>query len=292
MRASFLNDSKALSETVGLLRAADCTSEGVEAFRRAVERYNSSGIDLNVSAFPSLRQGFYSFGSMSQLVAALPHKLCDTKHPYEFNCFDTVIAITADRLRVSRRDDEIVGPILVPNNKTNGQFKISTVFNAKEAFMLAYPIWYRQITEGTLPKSTGDSRRPLTAALLRCHTLSTNGIDKDVGRAVIDSLRASWKRQGLGFPKNVEVVLCHEVSVPKGLLCTAHAGVLVRRERGYTYLEKAGGSGPFVRLDIEDRSDLFPWLSAIFEAGKFGYTHHFATFNDTTISPLEVNKPQ
>ena len=171
VRASFLNDSKALSETIGLLRAADCTSDAVEAFRKAVERYNSSGIDLNVSAFPSLRQGFYSFGSVSQLVAALPHKLCDTKHPYEFNCFDTVIAITADRLRVSRRDDEIVGPILVPHNKTNGQFEISTVFTGKEAFTRAYPAWYREITEGAFPKSAADSRRPLTAALFRCHTL-------------------------------------------------------------------------------------------------------------------------
>ena len=62
VRASFLNDSKALSETIGLLRAADCTSDAVEAFRKAVERYNSSGIDLNVSAFPSLRQGFYNRG--------------------------------------------------------------------------------------------------------------------------------------------------------------------------------------------------------------------------------------
>jgi len=85
--------------------------------------------------------------------------------------------------------------------------------------------------------------------------------------------------------------LCHEVNFPKRWFVTVHAGLLFPRERGYTYIEKSGGSGPFVRLDFDDRAAMLTWLAGMFRgAEKLGYTHHFATFNDTKIERLEVSR--
>jgi len=107
----------------------------------------------------------------------------------------------------------------------------------------------------------------------------------------MDALLATWRRHDLKFPPRFEVVLCHEVNFPLRTCVTAHAGLLFPRKHGYTYIEKSGGSGPFVRLDFEDRADLLTWLAGMFRgAEKFGYTHHFATFNDTKIEMLEFLK--
>src|SRR5256885_5809718 len=80
VRISFLIEASALSETIGLLRNAGCTSNALEAFKRAVERYNAVPFHFDLSKFPKASQHFYEFGSASALVASLPHPLCDTPH--------------------------------------------------------------------------------------------------------------------------------------------------------------------------------------------------------------------
>jgi hypothetical protein len=107
----------------------------------------------------------------------------------------------------------------------------------------------------------------------------------------MEALRASWARQSMSFPERFEVVQCHEVNFPQRWFVTAHAGLLFPRERGYTYIEKAGGSGPFVRLDFADRAMLLTWFGGMFRgAERLGYTHHFATFNDKKIEMVEFLK--
>jgi hypothetical protein len=68
---------------------------------------------------------------------------------------------------------------------------------------------------------------------------------------------------------------------------TDHAGVLFRYNGGYIYLEKAGGSGPFVRLDFKDKTDLTPWLAAAFLNPMPPEGHRFATFNADSIVNLD-----
>jgi hypothetical protein len=42
---------------------------------------------------------------------------------------------------------------------------------------------------------------------------------------------------------------------------TVHAGLLFYHHDGFTYIEKNGGIGPFVRLDFSSKRDLLTWLS-------------------------------
>jgi hypothetical protein len=43
--------------------------------------------------------------------------------------------------------------------------------------------------------------------------------------------------------------------------------------------------------DFEDRATLLTWFAGTFKgAEKFGYTHHFATFNQDTIEEVKASK--
>jgi hypothetical protein len=290
VRVSFLNDKESLRQSLEILRSSGCTQTAIVGFRRAVERYHANSFEFDVAKFPACRDGFYSFESASGLVAALPGQLCETQHAYELNCFDTVIGLAADRLRTRLQPDEIFGPILVSHTTTNGAFMILPVATARDAFALVYPAWYREVTEGAFPKSMHDARVSLTAALFRWYVLPLSTTEQGLGNDLFQTLRTSWSRLHIRFPRKFEVVLCHEVHFPERRFATSHAGLIFPREKGYTYIEKSGGQGPFVRLDFDERADLLTWLAEMFRADKFGYTHHFATFNDTRIQMLQIAK--
>src|SRR5262249_21726232 len=143
---------------IAILTNNGCTERGTSVFRRAVERYYQGGFDLDLSAFPKSENGLYAFSTVGRLVDALPHKLCETKHGWDFNCFDSVIGLAAEKLRIGLRPDENFGPFLVSMMKTNGQEVIVFAATARDAFMKMYQPWYRDATEGLIPKSMQDAR--------------------------------------------------------------------------------------------------------------------------------------
>jgi hypothetical protein len=283
---SFLNDDAALRETLALLRQAGCKEDSVAAFQKVVERYNSTPLQFNLSKFPRAQHGYYIFKSSSQLLAVLPHRLWDIPHPFEFNCFDTVIILANGKFRTDLHPDdhpsEFLPALTVPND---GLF-YGHAATAREAFDFSYPAWYRDASDRYIPSSMIDARINLTAAMYCFHArpLSTN--QQEVSEQVINILRESWKHQAIAFPSNCQVVLCHGVTLTNHLFATAHAGLLFPVRNGYTYLEKAGGSGPFVRLDFDDRVDLLTYLGGKFEKTMADYI--FATFNDSKIELLPV----
>ena len=291
LRASFLMDQAAWRNTLDVLRDDRCAPDAIRTFQRAVERYAATEFVFDFSKFPKPHGGFYSFESASALVKALPHPLCETRHPYEFNCFDAVIALAGDGLHTSLRPDDIADPFLVLHSLTNGSSTILPRATAKDAFDLAYPAWYRDMTDRVLPVARHDARIALTALLFRCHPLPQSTTEEGLSEGVMRTLRAAWKRHNLQFPTNCEVVLCHQAGFSQRTVITAHAGLLFPHQHGYVYIEKGGGGGPFVRLDVDDKAALLVWLSAIFwDAERQGYTHCFATFNDTRIEKLECLK--
>ena len=161
----------------------------------------------------------------------------------------------------------------------------------ESAFTNAYPDWYLQATHDAVPKRLAEFRTILTTGLFRCLELPANTDERQLDKSVLKTLQDGWKQMGLVFPKKMQVVLCNQVNVPKRFLVSVHAGVLFSRQRGFTYLEKAGGSGPFVRLDLQAEKDLVPWLTAIFAgAERQGFTDHFVTFNDSSIMRLELEE--
>lgn len=85
-------------------------------------------------------------------------------------------------------------------------------------------------------------------------------------------------------------VLCHQVPIASHIFYTSHAAVLFPRGKEYTYIETAGGSGPFVRLDFADKSDLWPWLVAMYAVPMQTSARVFVTLNDTKLEKLSFRR--
>ena len=286
MRLSFLNDDGALQNTLDFLKSSGCETDANGGFRRAVERYNSTALQLDLSRFPAAQHGFYSFQSSSQLLAAIPHGFFDVPHPFEFNCFDTVILLGSAQLRANLHPDDQRGGFLAQGLATNRQLLYAHASTAGEAFNLSYPAWYRDASDGYFPSSMADSRICLTAAFYCFHMLPASTASQDVGGQVINILRESWKNQAIEFPSRFQIVLCHQVNLTNHLFATTHAGLLFPIERGYIYIEKSAGVGPFVRLDFGDKADLMAWLALKFDQSMGD--HVFVTFNNSKIEMLDV----
>ncbi len=227
---------------------------------------------------------------MSHLVAALPHKLCDTTHPYDLNCFDATFILLGRSMHIGVRIDQPLSPFLVPHNPTNGGFRIVQTTNARSAFTLVYAGWYRDATMKYFPEIISNSRACFVACLFRMYALPASLNEATLGNTVMDILRASWKANNMKFPSGVELVMCHDINLPHRVFATSHVACLLRAGNGYVYLEKAGGQGPFVRIDLENKADVLKWLARTFtgaEAKRLGYTHYFVTFGDNSIEQLK-----
>ncbi len=287
VRVSFLNDTASLNETIGVLTNNGCSQVAISTFRRVVERYHAEGFQLDRSKFPELKGGFYSFSTMSDVVKALPHRLCDTEHSWDFNCFDTTILLADGQLQIGIHPDENFGPFMISMWMTNGEEGITFAATARDAFSRSIAEWYREATDSIIPKTMQDARIGLTAEFFRWHLLPMSTTNTTVEKDVWAALRSDWKRAGVRFPDGFQVLLYHKADLQAHTICTHHTGLLLRRGKGYTYLEKAGGKGPFVRLDFADRSDLIPWMSGVFNEREHQNAALFVTFNDTDIVRLD-----
>jgi hypothetical protein len=286
VRVSFLNDTVALNGTIALLTTNGCSKEAISAFRRLVENHYAEEFEFDRSKFPKTDSGFYRFNSISNLVQALPHRLSDTKHFYGLNCFDMMILIADGRLQIGLRPDENYGPFIVSQQLTNGSETIRFAATPRDAFSIGYAEWYRDATEPFFPEASRNARISLVAGIYRWHALPLSTTSATMQREVWTALKSDWRRTGLKFPAGFQVVLYHVASVEMDTANTQHAGLLFSRNIGFTYLEKAGGRGPFVRLDFDDKSDLNAWMSAVFSEDQRQKLHLFATFNDTEIINL------
>jgi hypothetical protein len=289
IRISFLTDGATLRNTVELFIESGCNREGIDGFKKAVDQFNATPLELDLSKFPPIRSGFYFFPDMTNLVAALPPLFCQTHHAMVINCFDTAILLTTDQLTSNPINDDDAGPFIVEVqlSVTNEYFR-TLAATPEDAFHYACPEWYRKASESFVPKSLQDRRRDLIVALDRFYVLPLRTTEENSPQAIAKVLNQSWKKMGLKFPTRCELVLCHSHLSPVEA-GTVHAGVMIPVGGQFVYIEKTGVEGPFVRLDFTDRSDLETWLGvhmSVHLGNKAG--EYFVTFNDKPIKRLAI----
>ena len=286
VRISFLGDDLAFEDTRTFLTSNGCGESSAAAFHQMVRDYFFAGFDIDLSKFPKPQKGFYSFAKMEDLIAALPSEPFRSNHAVGVNCFDTVIVLAQGQLKTSLEPDEVSGPFLVPLLNTNSQppsFAISGAATPRNAFAQLYGPAYIGVSERFISESMKDSRICLSAALYQSHVLPFSAAGEILRSRTMDVLRLSWRRDRLEFPTRFQLVQIH--GVDSAGVCTEHAGLLFRRDKGYSYIEKNGVSGPFVRLDCERQSDLALWLTTLWKECKL-HKSHLATFNDADITDV------
>ena len=188
-----------------------------------------------------------------------------------------VIVLAGGKLQAGLHPDDHSSVYLPAEVDQNGEQLCRTqVSTAREAFNISYPAWYRDASTNYIPSAMADVRINLTAALYCFHLLPTPTNQEELSEQVINVLRASWKKQAILFPSKFQFILCHQGFLANCAFVTTHAGLLFPIKNGYTYLEKTGGNGPFMRLDFDGRTDLLKWLAGRF--GKASGDYIFATF--------------
>lgn len=292
VRVSFLEGPIAVRATSELVLANGCKPEAVLALKSAIARHALSPPGFDRAKFPAPAEGFYTFDSVSNLVEALPHRLCDSTHSYGLNCFDLVILLAKDLLQIRSQPDALIGPFLPAFTWTNGVVYRDVRATARDAFAVSCPSWYIDETKDVMRPIPDDVRVCLAAALYCWHALPNSSSKEDQSGSLLRALRSDWARQGLKFSTQFVVVLCHEMPPHGAEALTSHAGLLFHRHDRYSYLEKAGGSGPFVRLDFQDMADLKCWLAVEVNGGPNAMPDHafFVTFNDEKIERLAIGQ--
>ena len=179
IRVSFLNDQAALQDTLKFLKESGCGADSIAGFRQAVEHYNSTELAFSVTGFPRVRDGFYHFRSVSQLLSALPSRLCDVSHPFELNCFDTVILVGGGELRSDWSPDKPVGNLLPAGELPDGHIAYAHAQTTREAFSLSYTPSYREVSDKYFSTSIADAHQSDRRALLLPHA---SGVHKHAER--------------------------------------------------------------------------------------------------------------
>jgi hypothetical protein len=246
VKISFLDDEGALNDTLAVLKECGCHPDAVQGFKIAVEYYNETPSGLDFKKFPVKEKGFYIFNSASNLLKALPCKLLEAPHPYQINCFDTAILLTKGSAQISIKPDDICGPFLAPYNETNTFTQMRIAATPRDAFAVTYPSWYQMITRTMMKDVDMNARICLNVCFYEWRFLPESTTETNLSQNTFKTLTSEWEKQKLVFPSNAEVVLCHAVNLNKKFFLTGHAGLLMHLRGHYTYLEKAGGSGPLM----------------------------------------------
>jgi hypothetical protein len=294
VKISFLDNEEALNQTTSFLATNGCDSNSVNLFRTAVRWNNESPLGFDLKKFPKNENGGYLFQSVTNLIEALPQPIINAAHGYQLNCFDNVILLAGDLTQTGFQPDDLSGPFLAPVPITNNFGGMTIMETARDAFNTVYPSWHIEASKAVFGESMQNKRICLTAAFNAYCVLPNSTKQENLASSLLKVLQSGWKRQGIVFPTNMEIVICHSavlnenhIPLVSSFASATHAGVLFQNHGQYVYIEKAGVSGPYVRLDFTTKKDLLSWLKSLIESTTNGRDHLFATFNDREIKSLD-----
>lgn len=264
VRVSFLDTRAAREDTLRAFARAGCAPENIAALRKAILHYYRTPLAFDTAAFPPAHGGFYDFASSQDFLAALgTNQLSFLDHDFELNCYDTALLLAGPDMDVTADLQTRGAPWLAIQVTTNFNEWLEPVASLGDVAAIAQPPWYtasiREITHLEFP----EKHRILDAVLYQYLTLPRDTSAETIAADTQAALRRHWQRCGVRFPHKVSIVLAHRARTDYHLVVTDHAAVLLKQENGWLYLEKTGGKGPFLRLDIQDLADIAAYFSSI-----------------------------
>jgi hypothetical protein len=299
IRVSFLSDTNVLADTCKQLRDNGTPESAIAIFRQAVHFHNFKGLGLDLSQFPERNQGFYTFGGIDEFTTSLSQRLWEADHFYSLTCFDMLLlclrnsGLYCDIPEACREN-----PIIVPFRRSmdSGLEFIKTT-SLSNAFTLTCPPAYTSAVHDACGMTYDNSHIAMLVCLKQLHMLPQQALSPNnkVEDSIMKKRISLWKKDSLAFPENAQVILLHNtVSRPKSVVAS-HCGLLIPLpQNGFMYLEKAGGCGPFLRIDIDDPKDLLPRFS-LYESWdqKSSPSSRFVSINNQVlgiIKPMKLKK--
>lgn len=278
VRVSFLDTDAAREDTLRILADAGCVPENLAALQSAIIHYYRTPLALDTSAFPPASDGFYEFASIGDFVAALgTHSLSYLDHAFEMNCADAALLLAGPDMGLTADLHTRGDPFFAIQIHPGGHEGLIPVPSLGEVYATAHPPGKPPFMAKTLGFEFSEKHRTLEAVFYQYQALPFDTVANTISNETRAALRRHWKRCGIRFPDPVALVMLHRASTLFHLVVTDHLGVQVKREAGFLYLEKTGGRGPFLRIDIQDPADLAAYFSTMTWPD---YPFNFMSVND------------
>ena len=264
VRMSFLNTDAAREDTLKILADAGCDPANLDALRKAIVHYYQTPLALDTSLFPTATSGFHEFASIGEFVSALgTNQLSFLDHPFELNCIDSALLLAASGMDATATLQAQDGTYLAIQVNSNYNEWLVPVASLGDVYATAHPPGKALFMARAFGIDTPEKHKTLEAIFYQYQTLPLGTTPETVGVATRAALQRHWTRCGIRFPDHVFLVMLHRASVDYHLSVTDHFGVLIKRENGYTFLEKTGGRGPFLRIDVQDPADVAAYYSTV-----------------------------
>ncbi len=264
VRVSFLDTDAAREDTLRAFARAGCDTNHLAALRKAILHYYRTPLALDTSAFPPATDGFREFASISGFVAALgTNQLSFLDHDFELNCYDTAVLLAGPEMDAAVDLETPGAPWLAIQVTTNFTEWLEPVVSLGDVAAIAHPAWYTDFVRDIAQYEFPEKHRILNSVLYQYQTLPRDTSAETVAAETQAALRRHWQRGGVRFPEKVSLILLHRARTEYHLVVTDHAGVLLQQENGWLYLEKTGGKGPFLRIDVKDPADLAAYFATM-----------------------------
>ena len=278
VRVSFLDTDAAREDTLQILAAAGCAKSNLESLDKAIAHYYQTPLAFDVSSFPPARNGFHEFTSVADFIAALgTNQLSFLDHPFELNCIDAALLLAAPRMDVAATLPAQNATYLAIQVRDNYNEWLVPVASLADVYATAHPPGTTPFMTRALGIDFPAKHKTLEAVFYQYQTLPLGTTPDTIAGAVQNALQRHWTRCGIQFSTQMFLVMLHRARADYHLVATDHFGVLVKRENIYTYLEKTGGRGPFLRIDVQDPADVASYFSTVTWPD---YPFNFMSVND------------
>lgn len=278
VRVSFLDTDAARADTLRILAKAGCDPANLDTIQKAIVHYYQTPLALDTSSFPPANNGFHEFASIGDFVSALgTNQLSYLDHSFELNCIDSALLLAAPEMEIAADMQPQAGPFLAIQVYSNYNEWLVPVASLGDVYATAHPPEKVPFILRAFGIDFPEKHKTLEAALYQYQTLPLGVAADTIAAETRATLRRHWKRCGIRFPAYVSIVQLHRARADYHLAVTDHFGALVPRENGYMYLEKTGGRGPFLRIDLADPAEVAAYFSTVTWPD---YPFNFMTTND------------
>lgn len=262
VRVSFLDTEESREDTLRAFAQTGCDPNNLSALRKAIVHYYRTPLALDVSALPPARDGFRTFSSVDNFLSALgTNQLSFLDHPFELNCFHAALLLAEPEMDSASDLESLDGTYAAVQVSANFNEWVRPVASLGNLYSIAHSDAYEASLQTICGMDFSRRHRTLLATFYQFHPLPLSTTSNAVPEETRAALRRHWKRSGVRFPANLSLVMLHRARADFHLALTDHAGILLKRDRGWLYFEKTGGKGPFLRLDVEDPADVAAYLS-------------------------------
>lgn len=279
VRVSFLDTDAAREDTLAAFAQAGCDTNRLAALRNAITHYYRTPLALDTAAFPPVTNGFREFASIADFVAALgTNQLSFLDHGFELNCFHTALLLAEPDMSLTAELGTRGTTYLAVQVTSNFNEWAMPVTSLGDIDAIAHPARYAGVLMDICGMEFTLRHRTLQAALYQFQPLPLGTSSNTVAAETQAALRHHWTRCGIQFPSRLSLVMLHRARSDYPMVVTDHMGIMLKREQGWLYLEKTGGRGPFLRLDVENPAD----IAVYYSTGTWpDYPFNFLSVNDS-----------